>query len=198
VLIGWRSPRLVRRWHGPCCYTTVVWDTLTTAAQLEVDFLMGMVPHHRGASMMAEMAVMKATRSELRELAGKIIEDQTREIAEMSHVLRDWYGMEPPAGMMMPREMMDMMMPMLHGLMPNEEARMTALRTKSGPDFDIEFMSAMTDHHAMAVMMAAPLLIAGHHAYLYELAERIVVSQGEEIKQMDEWLDAWYRVERAL
>lgn len=89
-------------------------------------------------------------------------------------------------------------MPMMHAMMPDLDARMMALEAKSGGDFDIEFMSAMTDHHAMALMMAAPVLIHGHHADLYTLAENIVISQGQEIKQMDQWLDAWYGVKRAV
>ena len=168
-------------------------------AALEVDFLTGMIPHHRSAVMMAEMAVMKSPRPELRRLAQKIIDDQKAEIDKMSAFLRDWYGMQRPGEMMMPMDMMMKMdMPMMHGMMPDMEARMAALRAKSGGDFDIEFMSAMTDHHAMAVMMAAPVLISGHHADLYTLAQTVVISQGEEIKQMDEWLDAWYGVKRAV
>jgi uncharacterized protein (DUF305 family) len=167
-------------------------------AQLETDFLMGMIPHHRQATMMAEMAVTKSPRSELRAFAQDIIDDQQKEIDEMSRYLREWYGMEPPAGSEMPMDTMMRNMPMMHGTMPDMMARMRALEEKSGGDFDIEFMSAMTDHHAMAIMMAAPVLINGDHPDLYKLAERIVISQGEEIQQMDEWLDEWYGVGRPV
>lgn len=169
-----------------------------TSAAIEVEFLRGMVPHHRGATMMAELAVGKATRPELRELATKIIEDQQREIAQMTAFLRDWYGMEPPGGMEMPMESMMEMAPMLHNALPDEMARMARLEALTGPAFDVEFMSAMTDHHAMAIGMAVPVLIHGHHEDLYTLAQRIVISQGEEIKQMDEWLQLWYDVKRPL
>lgn len=37
---------------------------------------MGMIPHHRSAIMMAEMAMMKATRPELRAMAQKEISEQ--------------------------------------------------------------------------------------------------------------------------
>lgn len=170
----------------------------TQAAQVEIDFLMGMIPHHRGAIMMAEMVRDKATRPELRELAQMIIEDQQREIALMTNDLRDWYGMEPPQGMMMSSEMMAQMEPMMHGPMPDMMARMQALETKTGADFDIEFMSAMIDHHAMAIMMAAPVLISGYHSDLYPLSTQIVTSQGEEIAEMKTWLKEWYGVERPL
>jgi uncharacterized protein (DUF305 family) len=168
-------------------------------AELEKEFIMGMIQHHRGAIMMAEMAVMKAAQPELRELAEKIISDQKGEIEELSHYLRDWYGMQPPAGNMMSMDMMMKMdMPMMHAMMPNEMARMQALEAKTGADFDIEFMSAMTDHHAMAIMMSAPILINGHHTDLMEVAETIISSQVEEVHQMRDWLKDWYGVERPL
>lgn len=166
-------------------------------AGIEKDFLMGMIPHHRSAIMMAEMALQKAARPEVRELAHAIIASQQVEIELMTNYLRDWYGMQPPAGTMMPKDIMDRMdMPMLRGLMPDMEARMKVLESKSGADFDVEFMSAMTDHHAMAIMMASPVLIAGHHRDLYPLAADIVVAQGEEIKQMRDYLERFYGIVR--
>ncbi len=187
--------------------------------------------------MMAEMAVRKATKPELRRLAQQIIDDQRQEIDKMSHFLRDWYGVEPPPGTTMSMEammqtMMGVMgmhmgmgmsmpgstgsmeampgmdmsgrmatsMPGMPGMsmMPDEMERMRALEAKTGADFDVQFMSAMIDHHAMAVMMAAPVLISGHHADLVTLAENVVISQGQEIRQMDEWLNAWYGIQRPL
>jgi len=172
-------------------------------ARLEVMFLAGMVPHHRGAIHMAELVPERSGRDELKALARQIIRGQAEEIEKMSTWLREWYGVEPPTGHAMP---MGMMMPMmdtpmmheLHAMMPDMDAQMAALRSKSGRDFDVAFMSGMIDHHAMAVMMAAPILIHGHHAALYTLAEQIIVSQGQEIRQMDEWLDAWYGVTRPV
>lgn len=166
-------------------------------AMLEKDFLMGMVPHHRGAIMMAEMALQKAARPELKQFAQTIIADQQREIALMTNYLRDWYGMQPPQGDMMPQAIMDRMdMPMMRGLMPDMMAEMDRLGKLSGREFDIAFMQQMSQHHAMAVMMAAPVLMAGHHQALKDLAADIVIAQGQEIKQMQAWLDGWYGVKQ--
>ena len=164
-------------------------------AQLETEFLRMMIPHHREAIAMARMAEMKASRPELRALASKMIRDQQNEIVELGHWLRDWYGQEPPSGATMP---MDMMRQMGMPMMPDMAERMRAMETKTGSDFDVAFMSAMVDHHAMAVMMAAPVLMHGHHADLYKAANTIVLSQGEEIRQMREWLRDWYGVPRPV
>jgi uncharacterized protein (DUF305 family) len=170
-------------------------------AGIEQDFLMGMIPHHRGAIMMSELALQKATRDEVRELARHNIEDQTREIALMTNWLRDWYGASPPAGNTMPTDIMRRMdMPMMRGAMPSMQeqmARMQRLATLSGPAFDVEYMSLLTQHHGMATMMAAPVLIKGHHAALYDLAATISADQGEQILEMRQLLSE-YGVERAL
>lgn len=86
----------------------------------------------------------------------------------------------------------------LQGLMPDMAAQMMVLEAKIDADFDVEFMNSMADHHGTAIMMAAPVLITGYHEDLYTVAENIVISQGEEIRQMDRWLDLWYRVKRPL
>jgi uncharacterized protein (DUF305 family) len=171
-------------------------------AQLEQDFLMGMIPHHRGAIMMSRMALEKATRPELKELAQKVIAEQAMEIQLMSNYLRDWYGMQPPAGDMMSPEMMrETDMPMMHGTMPSMEAMMRSmqsLETKSGAEFDIAYMSALAEHHAMASMMASSVLVGGYHGDLYKLAARIVKDQGEEVVQLQAWLEQWYGIDRPL
>lgn len=171
-------------------------------AEIEKDFLMGMIPHHRGALVMSQMALEKASRPEVRELAQENIEAQTREIELMTNWLRDWYGMTPPEGNMMPKEIMDRMdMPMMRGLMPSmeeQQQRMQYLETLSGPAFDIEYMSLLTDHHGMAIMMASPVLIRGHHAALYDLAAGITKDQGEQIQEMRTYLESFYGVARPL
>lgn len=168
-------------------------------AQLETDFMMGMILHHRDAIAMARMALEKATKPELKEQAQREIDVQGAEIQKMSTFLRDWYGMEPPAGDTMSMEMVRMIeMPMLQGLMPDMMARMRALEAKSGADFDIEFMTAMSQHHAQAIAMSSAVLMRGHHEDLITVAQDIVADQVEEVNDMDRWLLEWYGLRRPL
>lgn len=163
---------------------------------------MGMIPHHRGAVMMSRLALEKATKPELKELAQKVINTQEMEIQLMTNYLRDWYGMQPPAGDMMTSEMMRKIdMPIMHGTMPSMEAMMRsmeALKTKTGADFDIAYMSTLAEHHAMASMMASSALVGSYHGDLYKLAARIAKDQGEEIVQLQAWLEQWYGIDRPL
>ena len=168
-------------------------------AGIEADFLLGMIPHHRGAIMMAELALAKSQKDEVRELAQQMIDNQQREIILMTAYLRDWYGMAPPEGATMPADIMARMdMPMLRGMMPDMPAHMMQLERTAGDEFNIAFMSAIIDHHSMAIMMATPVLIASDHSELRSLAADIVIQQGEETKQLQEWLAAWYGIEQPL
>jgi uncharacterized protein (DUF305 family) len=161
---------------------------------------MGMIPHHRGAITMSRMALEKATKPELREFAQEVIDAQSMEIQILTNYLRDWYGMQPRVGDMMLESMMPKMdMPMMHGKMPTMQEmmqHMQALETKSGADFDIAYMSEFSEHHAMAVMMATPVLLGGFHGDFYTMASKTVKDQGEEIEQLREWLRSWYGIPR--
>ena len=53
-------------------------------AQLELDFMMGMIPHHRDAIAMAQMALEKATKPELKAQAQREIATQSATRPTMS------------------------------------------------------------------------------------------------------------------
>lgn len=55
-------------------------------------FIDMMIPHHEGAVMMAQDASSKTAKKELRDLAGKMIVDQNKEIAQMTAWRASWYG----------------------------------------------------------------------------------------------------------
>ncbi|MCL5962149.1 MAG: DUF305 domain-containing protein [Chloroflexi bacterium] len=164
-------------------------------ARLETTFMTGMIPHHREAVAMAGMALEKAVHPELRTLAQRIVDSQQAEIVTMTNYLRDWYGLNAPTDTTIPANIQsEFDQPILQGLMPDMTASMKALDNKSGADFEVAFMSAMSQHHAIAIQTAAPVLISGSHEDLYKLASQIVISQGQEIAQMEAWLNQWYEV----
>lgn len=60
-------------------------------------FLEAMIPHHQSAVAMAQMALQRATHSELTAMAQGIVDAQTAEIAQMQAWLAAWYGATPAA-----------------------------------------------------------------------------------------------------
>jgi uncharacterized protein (DUF305 family) len=54
-------------------------------------FINAMIPHHESAIEMAQVALAESANPTIRDLAGWIVEDQTREIEQMRGWLEEWY-----------------------------------------------------------------------------------------------------------
>ncbi len=62
----------------------------------------------------------------------------------------------------------------------------------TGDDFDKAFLSQMTMHHGMAVMMARPTVANASHQEVKDLAQSIINDQTKEISQMRGRAKDWY------
>lgn len=146
------------------------------AALDEQSFLEQMVPHHESAIAMAEVALEKAQRPEIRTLAEDIVSSQESEIAEMKAWHQDWFGTAlTPSG---------------DGMHASTD--MGSLETASGADFDRTFLAMMIPHHASAVVMADHLKLTGPRKEIGQLADEIISAQAKEIGQMQQWRERWY------
>lgn len=67
--------------HQALCSTTENFDTV---------FISLMIPHHKSAVAMAQVALMMATHPEIKQLAQEIIDAQQTEIAQMKEWLATW------------------------------------------------------------------------------------------------------------
>jgi uncharacterized protein (DUF305 family) len=145
---------------------------------IDAHFIEQMIPHHEGAIEMAEVALERSTRPEVKKLAEDIITAQTSEITQMQQWYRDWYGKAPAESMG-------------HGGMHMQgmEGDLDALRT--APDFDREFTRQMIVHHESAVMMAQMLESGTTRPEMKKLAADIISSQSREIEMMRGWLKNW-------
>jgi uncharacterized protein (DUF305 family) len=70
---------------------------LKNAPNFDKEFIRQMIPHHRMALMMSQMATKKATKPEIRNLAQSIIKTQTAEINQMQQWYQAWYKSNPEA-----------------------------------------------------------------------------------------------------
>jgi len=150
-------------------------------APYDLQFLDTMTAHHQGAVDMARPAETKAQHAELKEMAGNIIRDQEREIAQMKQWRDGWYAGKPQATNMEMSGMMDSMRGM----------DMTKLNAASGNTFDMMFLDMMTPHHQGAIVMAREALTKAGHPEIKKLAQQIIDAQEREIAQMNKWKTAW-------
>lgn len=177
------------------------------SVRVDQHFIEMMIPHHQDAIAMADLALIRGKRPEVKKLAQAIKKDQTREIQEMRTWYKQWFGKEVAAHSMTDMGMMgdhhnqgqgtgSGMMGQGQGMMGQgmmgQGQGMMSMKTdldalKKAPDFDKEFVRQMIPHHQMAVMMAQMASECASHPEIRTLAQSIITSQSAEIAQMQGW-----------
>lgn len=178
--------------------------------EADVAFATGMIPHHRQAIAMAEMAQTRAQSSRVKSLAARVKAAQVPEITQMSGWLKAW-GQPVPTGSGMGSHMgsgtgsgTGSGMPSMDrsgtsasgmtgagsggmaGMMSEED--MSKMGTMFATAFDRAFLTGMVAHHRGAVAMAQTELRQGGNAEAKQLAQSIIDSQNAEIDEMTQLL----------
>lgn len=140
----------------------------------DAQFIDSMIEHHQGAIDMANQVLQQGERGELKTLAQGIITAQTSEIEQLQQWRKDWYpALAPTQGMSM--DMGDM-----------------EISPDTSKPFDQRFIEAMIAHHQGAIEMARDAQQNAEHTEIKTLAENIITAQEAEIKQMQQWQQAWF------
>jgi uncharacterized protein (DUF305 family) len=142
-------------------------------------FVAEMIPHHRSAVDMADVAAERSKRPEIKQLAETIVTTQNAEIEEMEGFdqrLQEAGVEQGDLGIPAHEMGMDMDASML------EEAE----------PFDREFIDMMIPHHQGAIRMARAKLEMGENPELGRLAEQIIDAQSKEIDEMNRWRVEWF------
>jgi uncharacterized protein (DUF305 family) len=148
---------------------------------LDQHFIVMMIPHHDGAIAMADLALTRARKPEIKALARSIKASQTQENAQMRTWYRQWFGGDVPSwttGGAMGMGGMGM------------GTSLAAL--KNAADFDRAFIEQMIPHHRMGVMMASMAQTNSQHPQLRAMQQSMVKAQSREIEQMSQWYRSWY------
>jgi uncharacterized protein (DUF305 family) len=133
-------------------------------------FIDSMIIHHRGAVEMAQEALEKAEREELKIMAQGIIDAQNIEIEQMRKWREEWYpGEGISAGIGMDMGTM---------VVPDDPSL----------PYDVRWSEAMIDHHLGAVAMAKDALEKSSREEIKQLARAIIETQEAEIAQMRVWI----------
>jgi uncharacterized protein (DUF305 family) len=153
----------------------------------DVTFVQGMIPHHRGALAMAQLADGRAQDPRVIDLAGRIKAAQDPEIKTMTGWLEEWGEPVPGAGETSAgMEGMDTGGMGMGGAdtsgMSAED--MAALKAASGAQFDRMFLDMMIKHHQGAVDMAKTEIADGTYPNTVSMARDISDSQTAEIQEM--------------
>jgi uncharacterized protein (DUF305 family) len=157
------------------------------SSNIDEHFIEQMIPHHDGAIAMANLALTKATRPEVKTLAKEIIEAQEKEIGDMQSWYGDWFDQDVSkinTGMMGGGMMSG------SGMHMGGQEDITAL--ENAADFDKAFIEAMIPHHQLAIMMAQMLKSGTNRPEMLTLANNIIDSQSKEITNMQGWYKSWY------
>lgn len=155
----------------------------------DLRFIDGMIPHHEGAVVMAQAALQKSNRSEIKQLAQAIIDAQEQEISELKSWRQAWYP-DAPAEPIMFHEQMNHDMPMSAEM--RSSLMMNVDLGAADDQFDLRFINAMIPHHEGAIDMANQALQQSDRSEIKTLSQSIIDSQQREIDQMKQWKQAWY------
>ncbi|MBO0678533.1 DUF305 domain-containing protein [Mycolicibacterium sp. S2-37] len=147
----------------------------------DISFAQNMLPHHKQALELVDLARANSTDPALLELAAAIADAQGPEIGQMSEMLRSW-GQDPDAAMDHSGHDMSMT-----GMV--DTATMQRLGSLRGAEFDTLWLQSMISHHEGAIEMARTELADGQNAEAKTLAEHIVSTQEAEITQMKQMLE---------
>ncbi|GAB3356371.1 DUF305 domain-containing protein [Modestobacter lapidis] len=153
----------------------------------DVAFAQGMIPHHEGALVMAEMAVERASDPRVLGLAERIQAGQGPEIDLMTGWLEEWGEPVESGGMGGMDHGSDGM-----GHAPQDMPGMGSGGMgdmPAGPDFDRMWLQSMIGHHDGAVVMAQIEIDDGANEEAIDLARLIVETQNDEINEMQQLLN---------
>lgn len=136
----------------------------------DIAFLSQMITHHQAAVEMAKQALSHNPKPPVKEAADKVIEAQTKEIAQMTGWLKEWHQAEPSLEQQnLVREDMKSMMAM-------------------PVDSDRVFLEMMIPHHQGAIDMSELVNARSDTAELKTMADKIIQDQKAEIDQYQQML----------
>jgi uncharacterized protein (DUF305 family) len=142
----------------------------------DVEFAQAMVPHHRQAIEMAQIAVARSQNADVVALAEDIEAAQAPEIDTLETWLEEW---DEPVEAGMGHGAMG-------GMMSDDD--MAMLDGMQGPAFDRTFLEMMIEHHRGAIEMAATEVEDGQYPDALEMAEAITTTQQAEVAEMQRLL----------
>ena len=155
----------------------------------DVLFATEMIPHHRQAVAMAELAPAHGASRPVQAVASQISAEQIPEIAQLRGMLAEWGQSAPaaaPTGGMPGMGGGTGVADAAPGMMTDDE--MTRLDAATGPAFDRAYLQMMITHHQGALTMAKAELADGRDPDATLMAQNISDAQQASIELMQRLL----------
>lgn len=162
-------------------------------------FVDAMIGHQAGAIAMAEIALDRSERTEIRDLANETVASSDADIDQLLGLRTAWYpdADRVPANVVTGLTDEGLMSTGATGGMGQGSVAsdlsiaLTRLCSDEGP-FDLAFLSEMIPHHEGGVGMARLAAERGEHPELISIAAAIVTRLESEASTMSAWLAEWY------
>ncbi|NKE60543.1 DUF305 domain-containing protein [Lentzea sp. PSKA42] len=143
----------------------------------DVMFAQMMVAHLQQGVDLAQVAKAKASKAQLKELAGAIDTTQREELTMLKSWLKLWGKPENPST--------DPNVHAAHGGLPLLDAKVVSdIKEKNGAEFDLTYLNLMTGHQGGAVEMARTEQKDGSNPETMAYADRVVQSRQGQVSQM--------------
>lgn len=145
----------------------------------DLEFIKGMIPHHRQALEMAALAPERAADEKVASIAERIALGQKPEIAVMSQWLKNW---GEPVPLVRGNDHAEHDSNLMPGMATAQQVQQ--LEAASGEEFDRMFLTLMIAHHEGALTMVDKAAREGTSVLVEEKVADVGVTQAKEIEQM--------------
>ncbi|MCZ7379836.1 DUF305 domain-containing protein [Micromonospora sp. WMMC250] len=173
--------------NSPTVTASASAQAAATANDADVMFAQMMIPHHRQAVEMADLAPTRANDPEVKDLAVKIKAAQDPEIVTMTGWLTAW---GKPAAAPEGHDMQGMSSPGTSAMAGMaDDGQMNELKAAKGSEFDKMFAQMMIAHHNGAIEMAKTEQANGGNPEAKALAAQIEADQAAEVQTLQKILD---------
>lgn len=178
------SPTIAARVEGE----TAVQKTATQLATSppEQEFIVMMMPYQQDAIALADLALTRARRAEVKALAQTIKANQNQKNRQLRTWYQAWYGGTVPDSLQW-QQARKMVPVSVGGAMTVDVSQL-----ETAADFDRVFLEEMMAHYQMGVLMAQTLLSDSDRPEIRTLANAIIQTQSAKIDEMQYWYQEWY------
>lgn len=150
---------------------------------IDVDFLVNMIPHHQGAILSSKKLLETTKNEELIKLANNIINEQEKEVKEFTDLVKELEAKNTSYSDIDTAAVGNEMESIMNIMMED----MSSIEVTDNED--INFLRGMIPHHQGAVDVSKKILEYTKDEKIKEIANRIINAQEKEISDMNTMID---------